>query len=132
MTGGRRHEKDDRCDIGDRSRYILGFSNQRKVQALEAERLDLQEEAQYFHQAAQRLKREEKSIQGKLRQIDRLLAVTAFEQIDTKPLRESLAALREERRQLEQGNEDYRLQQQRVQELQQRRDAQQKKMYLLY
>lgn len=130
-TGGRRHEKDDRCDIGDRSRYILGFSNQRKVQALEAERLDLQEEAQYFHQAAQRLKREEKSIQGKLRQIDRLLAVTAFEQIDTKPLRESLAALREERRQLEQGNEDYRLQQQRVQKLQQRRDAQQKKMYLL-
>lgn len=130
-TGGRRHEKDDRCDIGDRSRYILGFSNQRKVQALEAEQLDLQEEERYFHQAAQKLKREEKEIQGKLRQFDRLAAVAAFEQIDTEPLRKSLAALHEERRQLEQGNEDYRLQQQRVQDLQERRTAQQKKMYLL-
>ncbi|WP_303105130.1 ATP-binding protein [uncultured Mitsuokella sp.] len=130
-TGGRRHEKDDRRDIGDRSRYILGFSNQRKVQALEAEQLDLQEEERYFHQAAQKLKREERDIQGKLRQFDRLTAVTDFDAIDTEPLRKSLGALREERRQLEQGNEDYRLQQQRVQDLQERRAAQQKKMYLL-
>ena len=31
---GGRHEKDDRCRIDDRSRYVLGWSNQRKLDAL--------------------------------------------------------------------------------------------------
>lgn len=32
-----RHEKDDRHDIGDRSRYVLGWSNTAKIAALEAQ-----------------------------------------------------------------------------------------------
>ena len=31
---GGRHEKDDRFRIDDRSRYVLGWSNQRKLDAL--------------------------------------------------------------------------------------------------
>jgi len=34
-SGGRRHEKDDRHDLHDRSRYILGWSNRDKIAALE-------------------------------------------------------------------------------------------------
>ncbi len=34
VKGGGRHEKDDRWRIGDRSRYVLGWSNRRKLDAL--------------------------------------------------------------------------------------------------
>ncbi|MBM9615017.1 AAA family ATPase [Desulfobulbus rhabdoformis] len=33
-TGGRRHEKDDRHYLGDRRRYILGWSNRQKIEAI--------------------------------------------------------------------------------------------------
>jgi uncharacterized protein YPO0396 len=41
IKGGSRHEKDDRHRIGDRSRYVLGWSNDRKVEALLAQATDL-------------------------------------------------------------------------------------------
>ena len=34
IKGGIRHEKDDRLRIDDRSRYVLGWSNERKIDAL--------------------------------------------------------------------------------------------------
>jgi uncharacterized protein YPO0396 len=34
VKGGDRHEKDDRYRIGDRSRYVLGWTNKRKIEAL--------------------------------------------------------------------------------------------------
>jgi len=37
IKGGSRHEKDDRHHIGDRSQYVLGWSNARKIEALLAE-----------------------------------------------------------------------------------------------
>ncbi|MDP3972431.1 MAG: SbcC/MukB-like Walker B domain-containing protein, partial [Candidatus Nanopelagicales bacterium] len=37
-SGGERHEKDDRHTLGDRRRYVLGWDNVAKRQALEAER----------------------------------------------------------------------------------------------
>ena len=40
--GGGRHEKDDRHHIGDRRRYVLGWTNERKIEALDAERLRLE------------------------------------------------------------------------------------------
>lgn len=37
VKSGTRHEKDDRSRIGDRSRYVLGWSNERKIEALLAQ-----------------------------------------------------------------------------------------------
>lgn len=36
-SGGQRHEKDDRHSIADRSRYVLGWSNEAKIKALNTE-----------------------------------------------------------------------------------------------
>lgn len=36
-AGGRRHEKDDRHHLGDRRRYILGWSNRQKIAAITAD-----------------------------------------------------------------------------------------------
>lgn len=43
-TRGGRHEKDDRFDIGDRSRYVLGWNNERKIDVLLTEAADLHRE----------------------------------------------------------------------------------------
>ena len=45
-AGGQRHEKDDRHRLGDRSRYVLGWSNEGKIQALEAQAAVLEEQMQ--------------------------------------------------------------------------------------
>jgi uncharacterized protein YPO0396 len=37
FKGGSRHEKDDRHRLGDRSQYVLGWSNEKKIEALIAE-----------------------------------------------------------------------------------------------
>jgi uncharacterized protein YPO0396 len=42
IKGGSRHEKDDRHRIGDRSRYVLGWSNERKIETLLAEATGLE------------------------------------------------------------------------------------------
>lgn len=43
-SGGGRHEKDDRHDINDRARYVLGWSNQQKLEVLQG-RLSIVEES---------------------------------------------------------------------------------------
>ncbi|MDT1817314.1 ATP-dependent exonuclease SbcCD, C subunit-like protein, partial [Acinetobacter baumannii] len=40
-SGGERHEKDDRRQIGDRTSYVLGWSNEAKVAALAKQERDL-------------------------------------------------------------------------------------------
>ena len=42
VKGGGRHEKDDRHHIGDRRRYVLGWTNERKIRALEDEARQLE------------------------------------------------------------------------------------------
>ncbi len=44
LKGGGRHEKDDRHHIGDRRRYVLGWTNDRKIRALEDEARQLEAE----------------------------------------------------------------------------------------
>jgi uncharacterized protein YPO0396 len=41
IKGGSRHEKDDRHRLGDRSQYVLGWSNEKKIAALIAEATEL-------------------------------------------------------------------------------------------
>ncbi len=53
---GRRHEKDDRFRLDDRRRYVLGFSNLRKIQAIEDELMDLAEEQKANQREIRRLK----------------------------------------------------------------------------
>jgi len=45
-TGGRRHEKDDRHRLDDRSRYVLGWSNENKIAALTDQARKLEREMQ--------------------------------------------------------------------------------------
>ena len=54
-SGGTRHEKDDRNDIHDRSRYILGWKNEQKISLLEQKSNLLAAEGQKIIDATQKL-----------------------------------------------------------------------------
>ena len=45
IKGNQRHEKDDRFSIDDRSRYVLGWSNEAKVAVLDHQRLEVEANA---------------------------------------------------------------------------------------
>jgi uncharacterized protein YPO0396 len=94
-TGGR-HEKDDRYRIDDRSRYVLGWSNERKIEALLAKATGL---GTQIAKADDEMKRHER---GRDAAIERgnvlagLVQTTAFTEIDYQSVVNEIAGLRAE------------------------------------
>jgi uncharacterized protein YPO0396 len=100
-TSGGRHEKDDRHRLDDRSRYILGWSNEAKIAALDAEREGLEAR---MHKVATRLsglQGEQQSLAERLAHLHQLSAFEDFRELDWKPLLAEIERLEGERRQLE-------------------------------
>lgn len=82
--GGQRHEKDDRYDIDDRRRYVLGFSNLKKIQALESELEDLAVEERRIQREINRLKTNRKQCLDRQQAVELLRETTEFSYIDAK------------------------------------------------
>src|SRR5262249_34602881 len=97
---GRRHEKDDRFHLEDRTRYVLGWINEGKIQVLETQRARC---------AASITKLDEEKLQitRRLRELDQtrdgvrdLLGFVEFRDIDWAAVASDLETLIEERRAL--------------------------------
>lgn len=103
--GGQRHEKDDRHNLHDRSRYVLGWSNRDKLQALEAQAADL---IQQIHQTADVLSQVERQRQG-LRQQQNALRdvqkVRDFSEIDWHTPARAIQCVREEQQRIENSSD---------------------------
>ncbi len=104
-AGGVRHEKDDRSRIDDRSRYVLGWSNEGKIRALEAQLKDRQTEGEAL---LKRLKKAEDA----LKELDKhqaalleLLRPAEFSLIDWSQTVAQIHQLQEEKRELEQSSD---------------------------
>ena len=100
-AGGERHEKDDRRRIDDRSQFILGWSNDAKIAALEQQQAALE-------QRVQAAGAEYAEQQGELKRLDttweRLLKLQGFDdfaRIDTGSVAIEIERLQAERAQLE-------------------------------
>jgi len=63
MTGGR-HEKDDRYDIQDRTRFVLGWSNDAKITAIEIQVHTLEKQMQIIEQKISNLQKEQKRLRN--------------------------------------------------------------------
>ncbi len=104
-SSGSRHEKDDRYRIDDRSRFVLGWSNQEKILALDCERQRkeqiIQEAAELQAQFTSRLK----TLSDSQLKLNLLLKVQAFSEINWQPLSIRLQALETEKQQLEAGSD---------------------------
>jgi uncharacterized protein YPO0396 len=100
-TEGGRHEKDDRHRLDDRARYVLGWSNEAKVSALEANRGSLEMRMQALAARLAALQSEQGGLGERLASLHQLSAFADFRELDWRPLAAEIERLDEERRQLE-------------------------------
>lgn len=103
--GGERHEKDDRHRLDDRSRYVLGWSNEAKIDALRKEKTGLERRVQ---DAAGRIAK----LQGALAETARrrdvlrdLHGIDDYREINWQPLAAEIELLESERRALESASD---------------------------
>ncbi len=121
---GNRHEKDDRYAIDDRRRYILGFSNQKKIEALAENEQALQKEIQFYRQEITGINKKQKENQERLNAVEWLAGINAFSAIDACSKEEEIGEKEELRKKLEQGSEVLQSLQQRLAELEKTQSTQ--------
>jgi uncharacterized protein YPO0396 len=103
--GQARHEKDDRSPLGDRRRYILGWNNKEKQQALTQELGRLRAEQQKVVASIKHLEEQRTSTQNRHSGLHMLLAVEQFDQIDWRSVARSQQELYEQQRELEKNSQ---------------------------
>lgn len=122
-TEGGRHEKDDRHRLDDRSRYVLGWSNEAKVAALDATREGLEAGMQAIAGRLAGLQREQGELGQRLANLHQLSAFADFRELDWRPLAAEIERLDDERRQLEAASDVLRALGERLAELEERMRA---------
>ena len=105
IKASERHEKDDRFALEDRSRYILGWTNTEKIAAL-------REQAEQLEASLAELAAQISKIQGQRRQLKesldahlRLEEFRDFQELDAASVANTLAALEDEQKTLEQTSD---------------------------
>ena len=99
--GGERHEKDDRHRIDDRSRYVLGWSNQAKIAVLEGKARVLQAHLGETGQRIAVLQKEQQQVRERLQALDKLEEYRDWAELDWRSSATELAALQDEKQRLE-------------------------------
>jgi uncharacterized protein YPO0396 len=98
---GERHEKDDRYRIDDRGRYVLGWSNQAKIAALESRATTLHARLGDTGQRIAALQKEQAAARDRLQALSKLEEYRDFAELDWQACAKEVAALRDEKRRLE-------------------------------
>jgi uncharacterized protein YPO0396 len=104
-AAGERHEKDDRHPIGDRSRYILGWTNAAKIEALEAKARRLEAELGETGARVAALQAEQQGLRARLDTLSKLDEYRDFGELEWRPLASDIARLEQERTQLESASD---------------------------
>jgi uncharacterized protein YPO0396 len=104
-TGGKRHEKDDRSRIDDRTRYVLGWSNEAKIAAFEKQSTSLEARIQAIAAEIAKLAAERKTLAYRVGLLQQLSACRSFSDIDWQSIVVEIDRLENERRQLAQGSD---------------------------
>ena len=112
-----RHEKDDRHRLNDRTQYILGWSNEQKIIALEKQAGDLQTRIQQCAALVAELQQRQKSLDERLNLLTQLAMLDSFQELDWKPLQGQIHGLEQERQQLEAESDTLRTLQEQLRQL---------------
>ncbi|SMG34911.1 ATP-binding protein [Dethiosulfovibrio salsuginis] len=100
-TPGGRHEKDDRFALNDKSRYVLGWSNEEKIAALEEKARGNTLRIAELSRRMDSLNSERSELMNALKALSGLEEYREFGEINWRPLSLSISTLEEERRTLE-------------------------------
>lgn len=103
-ANGNRHEKDDRHRINDRRRFVLGFSNQKKIAALEENERALKEEVRFYKDEMNKAKEQQSASQERLNAVNDLDSIADFSDIDVKSREKEIEDKEQRRKKLEQEN----------------------------
>lgn len=98
---GERHEKDDRHRLDDRSRYVLGWTNTAKIQALEAHAKLLANRLGELGALVSKIQSEQSRLKARLSALSKLDEQVDFVELDWHSLAVAVAKLRDEKQQLE-------------------------------
>jgi uncharacterized protein YPO0396 len=115
----RRHEKDDRHAIGDRSRYVLGWDNQAKLKVLRAEQAELRRRLVAINRDRERIKQQKSEQDRKLRAAETLLDFKDFARIDWRGTTAAIQRLEDERRALEESDDQLRTLREQLEQIEQ-------------
>ena len=102
---GERHEKDDRFRIDDRTRYVLGWSNEAKIAALENDAAGMKTRMQTLGAEIARLMQDRKSLGDRLGRLQRLSVYQSYAELDWQAVVVDIQRLDEERRRLTEGSD---------------------------
>lgn len=100
-TGDQRHEKDDRHSLNDRSRFVLGWSNEQKIATLEHQQADVEKTLQTLGDQLAALDKRRKYLTGQRDAITALLQVQNFSDIDWQTPAQTIAERQQEKQTLE-------------------------------
>ncbi|HVB47653.1 MAG TPA: ATP-binding protein [Burkholderiales bacterium] len=98
---GERHEKDDRYRLDDRSRYVLGWSNEAKIAALERRAKSLETQMQTFGARISEAQTELAAVREQISRLARIGEYRDFQELDWQPLATDIANLEAEKKALE-------------------------------
>lgn len=99
--GGERHEKDDRYRLDDRSRYVLGWSNEAKIRTLEMRSKTFEVRMQSLAGAIAEAHTRQSAIRNRLQAIAQIGMYTDYLDLDWQPLAAAIAELEAEKQALE-------------------------------
>ncbi len=100
-SGGKRHEKDDRTSLGDRSRYVLGWTNKEKIQTLTRQAQQLEKQGQQLTEKAAQLEKQQQQLTTARDRCRDLLRIDEYEAVDWQTPTRRQADLRAEQQKLE-------------------------------
>ncbi len=100
-SGGERHEKDDRHRLDDRGRYVLGWSNEGKIAALEKRAQSLEKDMQAAAARIGEAQAELKRLSEQITNLARIGEFRDYQELDWQPLVADIASLEQEKRTLE-------------------------------
>ena len=100
-SGGRRHEKDDRHPLDDRSRFVLGWSNEHKIAALAGRAAQLEQAMQVIAGKLADLQQRLRQLAGRKTALVRLGELRDFSEVDWQALARAIADLEAEKQALE-------------------------------
>ena len=98
---GERHEKDDRHRIDERSRYVLGWSNEAKIAALQSRSHALESTLRHVGARIAALQAQQQSARDRVQALSRLEEYRDFAELDWQSVAAEIERLRDEKRALE-------------------------------
>jgi uncharacterized protein YPO0396 len=104
-TEGARHEKDDRHPLDDRTRYVLGWTNEAKVAVLTRQAADLDRRITAGNRILDGIRTEQKQLREREGYLKQLLVYQDFSELDWRPLTLEIHRREEERRSLESASD---------------------------